>query len=445
MPLVPQGRGAIVTASDPPFDVAGMVTVMLDSSGQLVRFVRAPAIPRHAVAAAVDWSEFFTFAGLDQALFRATAVPWISPVEHDAQQYWTGTLPADPHVIVDVRAASRFGKPVFFETNVRLHHALGAPRSAARNATTTEEFTAVAGFAAVFLAALILAAMVARRNIRLGRGDRAAARKVSLLVFTSLFFAGLLSADHTSDPAGEWGLLVGITGNALYHAGAIWLFYIAAEPYVRRRQPELLISWNRVLRGYFRDALVGRDVLIGCLLGAILNLFYAHLLVLVPTWLGMTPPLPDQSFPEKLGGGVWPLVSLAALLGSVPRDSVLALFIFSAVRSVVRNNWLAAAVVIVVSAIPHIGRETASSAEIPFVICAAAVFVFALCRVGLLAGMVALFVGSWFAKSLFMFDPRSWLFVPSLIYLSVTLAIALYGFRYSLGAKPLLGRVRLAE
>jgi hypothetical protein len=87
----------------------------------------------------------------------------------------------------------------------------------------------------------------------------------------------------------------------------------------------------------------------------------------------------------------------------------------------------------------------ASPAETPFVICAAAIFVFALCRVGLLAGMVTLFVGSWFAKSLFVFDQRSWLFVPSLFYLSVTLAILAYGFRNSLGAKPLLGRVRLAE
>ena len=26
------------------------------------------------------------------------------------------------------------------------------------------------------------------------------------------------------DPAGEWGLLVGIAGSALYHAGAMWLF-----------------------------------------------------------------------------------------------------------------------------------------------------------------------------------------------------------------------------
>ena len=75
----------------------------------------------------------------------------------------------------------------------------------------------------------------------------------------------------------------------------------------------------------------------------------------------------------------------------------------------------------------------------------AAVFVLALSRIGLLAGMVALFMSQWLNTSLFVFAPRSWLFVPSLIYVGVTLALLFYGLRYSLGTKPLLGRVRLAE
>jgi serine/threonine-protein kinase len=443
--LVPHGRGTIVTEADPPFTVPGMITVVLDSRGQLVRFMRAPTAGPAAAPQPPNWAEFFEFAGLKQETLSPTAERWVSPVDQDAKQSWSGVISADPPLTVNVRAASHAGKPVFFETALQPRTPAQLPRRQREEATATEHFTAVAGFAGVFLAGLVLAAVVARRNIRLGRGDRAAARKVSLLVLVSFFVAGLLSADHTSNAGGEWGLLVGIAGNALYNAGATWLFYIAAEPYVRRRQPELLISWNRVMRGYLRDALVGRHVLLGCLLGAVMNLFYAHLLVLVPEWLGMTPPLPNHAFPEKLAGGVWPLVSLASLLGSVPLQSLLALFIFSAVRSVFRNDWLAAAVVVIVSAIPYIGRDTASRAEAPFVICAAAVFVFALCRLGLLAGVVTLFAGSWLNISLFVFDTRSWLFGPSLIYLSVTLALVIYGFRYSLGPSPLLGRVRLAD
>ncbi len=459
-PLVPRGRGAIVNASDPPLDLAGMIMVTLDSHGQLVRFVRMPDLPAPPEQPArpprlpqttayeqqtTAYDPLFALAGLDKTRFRLTPKRWTSPVDHEEKRMWIGMAAGDPPVPVEVRAALHSGKVTFFEAALQLHQAASVPRSVAAAATTTEEFTGVAGFAAIFLVAVVLAAFVARRNLRQGRGDRASARKVSLLVFSSLLVAGLLSADHTADPAAEWGLLVGIAGNALYHAAAIWLFYIAAEPYVRKRQPELLISWTRALKGYFRDPLVGRDVLIGCLLGALVNLCYAHLLVLLPTWVGMQSPLPDHSFPEKLGGGLWPLVSLAALVGSVPRDSVLALFLFSAIRSAFRSDWLAAALVILMSTIPHMGRDVASGAESFFVVCAAAIFVFALCRVGLLAGMAALFVGSWFAKSLFVFDPRSWLFGPSLFYLTVVLALVLYGLHVSVGAKPLLGRVRLAE
>jgi hypothetical protein len=112
---------------------------------------------------------------------------------------------------------------------------------------------------------------------------------------------------------------------------------------------------------------------------------------------------------------------------------------------VTRSSWLAAGVVTLLGAVPHMGRDVASRAEALFVVCAAAVFVFALCRIGLLSAMVTLFVGQWLAKSLFIFDPRSWLFVPSLFYLVVTLALAGYGFRYALGTRPMLGRIRLAE
>ncbi|MGZ8867145.1 MAG: hypothetical protein ACXW2P_02300, partial [Thermoanaerobaculia bacterium] len=434
---------ATVSAADPPFDLPGMVTVILDSKGQLIRFARVPVASKAAGGGEVDWRPFFALAGLDQSRMRGTAAPWVSPVDHESKHSWSATVAGDPAIAVDVRSASMSGKPVFFDVSPRV--ARPASPAGPRTPTATEEFSGVAGFAAIFLSAVLVAAFVARRNLRLGRGDRGAARKLSLIVAASFLIAGLLSADHAPEPAGEWGLLVGIAGNALYHGAAMWLFYIAAEPYVRRRQPELLISWNRVLRGYFRDPLVGRDVLIGCILGAVLHLLYLHLLVLVPAWAGMAPPLPDHSFPEKLGGGVWPLVSLAALLGSVPRDSVLALFLFSALRSLFRSDWAAAIIVILLSTVPHMGRDVASGAEAPFVIAAAAVFVLTLCRVGLLSGMVVLFVGSWFAKSLFVFDPRSWLFIPSLVYLSVTLAVVLYGFRYSIGAQPLFGRLRLAE
>ena len=444
IPLVPQSRGAIVSAADPPVAVPGMVLVLLDSNGKLIQFLRAPEA-QNPTSASVDWKPFFAAAGLNSSALEASSTPWVAPVDHDGKQAWTGQLPRDERLAVDVHAAAFAGKPVFFDVAIHPRDAAARPRAASAAATATEQFTGVVGFAIVFIAGLIVAAIVARRNIRLGRGDRAAARRVGMIVFAATFLAGLLSADHTSDAAGEWGLLVGIAGNSLYQAGSFWLFYMAAEPYVRRRQPELLISWNRVVRGYFRDALVGRHVLYGCVLGALMNVTYAHLLVLAPTWLGMPAPLPDHSFPEKLAGGAWPFVSLSALLGSVPMQNVGALFIFSAIRSLVRNNWIATAATAVVATLPFLGRDVAPRAEIVFVFITASLFMIALCRIGLLAGMVALFVAQWLNTSLFVFDTNSWLFMPTLVYVVVLGGLVVYGFTASLGSKPVLGRLRVAE
>src|ERR1700680_2826682 len=53
-----------------------------------------------------------------------------------------------------------------------------------------------------------------------------------------------------------------------------WALYMALEPYVRRRWPQSMVTWSRVLRGGFRDPLVGGHLLVGVALGiglALLN------------------------------------------------------------------------------------------------------------------------------------------------------------------------------
>ena len=74
-------------------------------------------------------------------------------------------------------------------------------------------------------------------------------------------------------------------------AAIAWVAYFAVEPYVRRFWPQILITWNRLLEGKFRDPLVGRDILIGGLCGILLVLV-VQLDVLLPARLGSLPPLP---------------------------------------------------------------------------------------------------------------------------------------------------------
>ena len=53
----------------------------------------------------------------------------------------------------------------------------------------------------------------------------------------------------------------------LLAATVVWVLYMALEPYLRRRLPQSLISWTRILSGEFRDPLVAGHILAGAALG----------------------------------------------------------------------------------------------------------------------------------------------------------------------------------
>ena len=112
--------------------------------------------------------------------------------------------------------------------------------------------------------------LLARRNVRMGRGDRKGAWYLASWV-AAVSAAGLAFTMHHVSEAGTeyWMLVVGI-GVVLFGASFAYTTYLAIEPYFRRRWPRLLVSWSRVLRGRFADPRVGRDVLVGCLAGTLM-------------------------------------------------------------------------------------------------------------------------------------------------------------------------------
>src|SRR5262249_17400391 len=64
-----------------------------------------------------------------------------------------------------------------------------------------------------------------------------------------------------------FGIVLLAIGTALLYAGAMWVLYIALEPYVRRNWPQTIISWTRLVSGKVRDPIVRRDIVSGVLLG----------------------------------------------------------------------------------------------------------------------------------------------------------------------------------
>jgi hypothetical protein len=86
----------------------------------------------------------------------------------------------------------------------------------------------------------------ALRNLRLGRGDRRNATRLALLV-TGLYLAiWILLVNHVLT---LYELILMLTATSVFLAigGLFWILYVAIEPFIRRRWPQILVSWTRLL------------------------------------------------------------------------------------------------------------------------------------------------------------------------------------------------------
>lgn len=143
---------------------------------------------------------------------------------------------------------------------------------------------------AIYLVALFGSLMLARRNLRLARGDRRGATRIAVVYFTVEMLVWLFIEHHNGLPVREFDLFFLHLATALLDSTFLWLLYVALEPFIRRRWPAWIISWSRLLVGDFRDPLVGRDILLGAAIGAL------FMLVLVlshfsPKFLSQPPAL----------------------------------------------------------------------------------------------------------------------------------------------------------
>src|SRR5439155_13148552 len=134
-----------------------------------------------------------------------------------------------------------------------------------------------------FLCVLILfagAALVARHNIRVGRGDRRGAARVALFAMAVTFVGWAAVAHYVPDIYLEFRLFWKAFAAAAALGLMLWTLYVAVEPFGRRFWPDGLLGWTRLVAGYIRDPRVGRDVIIGATFGvAILLTTIARLLL----------------------------------------------------------------------------------------------------------------------------------------------------------------------
>ena len=255
---------AMIDVDDPPPTEAAMTRVDLDSQGRLLYYERMPAQlqnPLKGTPKPVDWSGLFAAAGLDAAQMQSTEPLWTFLAASDTRAAWKGTWPGGKRRL-RVEAAAMRGRPVAFS----LIGTWPSEDRAAEDSTSSGQLISLLILCVLAVVFLGGAALLARGNLRANRGDRRGALRLAVFIFW-VQMALWICRGHFTASIGTFAMFLLAVCTSVFAAVVVWGVYIAIEPYVRRRWPQTLIGWSAVLTGRFRDAVVGRDLLIGIVAG----------------------------------------------------------------------------------------------------------------------------------------------------------------------------------
>ncbi|HWJ55751.1 MAG TPA: hypothetical protein VNR90_06020, partial [Vicinamibacterales bacterium] len=418
--IIPLGAENAVEAVNPPLTTSGMTLTIVDLAGRLTQFTAVPG-GSTGTPGSTDWGRVFDAAALPLAAFTPATPEAIPPSFADERKAWDGHLPERPELPIRVEAAAFRGRPVFFTITGPWNKPsrVNAPSPAARfNAVTSQ-------FAVILMPGLMLiGVLLARGNVRQGRGDRRGAFRAAAALFVLLMTSWLLGDRHVPSLAGEIAKFFAAVSSALLNGGILWLTYLGLEPYVRRFSPDSLIGWTRLLAGGWQDPRVGRDVTIGIGAGVLLTLVAAtH--NLLPTILGRPALIPTPVDPVLFMKFRYPFAFMfdraqeglsSAMLGVVGYTALYILF--------KRRLWAALAAIALYTPVVVNGMFISDTplldSAIGLVIIT--VFVGVIARVGLLAGVSVLITHFMLLRAPITTDLSSWRAAAGLV-IPVTLLI----------------------
>jgi hypothetical protein len=407
----------------------GIGVLHLDTRGRLLYFLLVPGAGPAVPETAPDWSVPLALAGLDPAALRPVEPTFTPAVFADRRAAWEGVFPDAKQFPLRVEAAALHGRIADFR--------IIAPWTNGE-ATSSVNVTALeGGFTTLLVPVLIAGLFLARRNYRLGRGDRKSAWRVGVVAFACPVLSWLFWNVHAGSPLEQWQSLSHGLEKALFAGGQLWVFYMAVEPYARRRWPETLIAWSRLLAGRFRDRLVGRDLLVGTLIApaCFVLLILGHS---VQVWLGqpaprlLEAPLYVLLGPQNCAFRLFDMLGLAILMGMMMQ-----LFLVL-MRVLLRHQALALAAFFAVwTAILALGwgRGRLSVAELLAYAAMVGLFCVAL-RFGLLAAVVAIFL-AMLLDSPVTTDLWAWYAQPTLLLSCLFAALVGWGLYASLAGRSL--------
>jgi hypothetical protein len=438
LPLISTRSGRRVDWESPAIDVSGMAAISLDTEGRLLGFYSVPPQtekPPETPSPDPDWSPLLAAAQLDPELLTPVPPEWTPPFFIDTRSAWKGTWPDCPDVPIRVEAGAYRGRVVWLQI---IEPWTTPNRMAPGEATTGEKVGGYVGLG-ILIALMGVGGLLARHNLRQGRGDRRSASRLANVVLWLGLAVSILTMHHVASLGDEVGLLLSVAGPVLLLAMFLWVFYLALEPSVRRQRPRVLVSWTRLLAGGYRDAVVGRDVLIGVAWGsaaAVLNAIGLR----SPEWLGMPTQVP-------VGSGLSTLLGTRMELASVVSDVVGGILIglgtlllYLIVRLALRRDWLAYGVVVVLLTLSWSWSLEPLGLWVILRLATTATFLWLLLRFGLVAAMTAQAVASTLLSIPLTMKLGAWYAQPTCVAVLVVIAVSVYAFRATLGGTA--GRLR---
>lgn len=409
----------------PPYDVAGMVTLKLDMLGRLLYFRAVPSQLEVAPSSREpDWDQLFAEAGLDKSQFVPGAPKWAPTDFFDRSADWDGYFGGNHDLPLHISAAAWRGRPTYFQVIAPWNRPWQITDDSSPISNNASK-TATACLFVLLLGFIVGGSFFARRNLLRGRADLKGASRLFIFLAACSCFSSFLELHFAPFLLYIWSQLLLLAVPMLMSLFA-WVGYMAVEPYVRRTWPHVMVSWQRLLNGRFRDPLIGRDLLLGIFAGSIFSLLDSTLQRVEVNFAFQRGPLASLGYDASglFGASLGPLFVLAIL---------------SALTGLLRRKWLGLLATGLLLAVIGLGNSTGETvANLAMV----GLMLFVLTRASLLAA-VGYFLGTGIINAPPLIFSQ-WYVGRALIVLLPLIALLVYAFCISLGSQPIFGKA-LAE
>ncbi len=414
------------------------VDVAVDLRGHLLLFEsnRSGSGPPPDAGAPPDWSALIEAAGIEPDTLRPATPRAAGLIPADSRAAFTPAGGDDTGAIWRVEAALAGGRPCWFAVLREL-----PPSDSALFAEAGQRRELVQSLRRGLLLLLLIAAVPAAwRNWRAGDVDTLGAMRLGAAILGLRLGATILAARQLHDLPAVIDFLAQAALVAMAEGLVVVVFYAALERQVRTLWPHALIAWRRVLIGRIRDGRVGRDVLVGCLFGALWAVLVA-LELLVPHWLGWRTrePVRLTQDADYLLGTRFVLAGCADWMRSAIYSGLLLMLLAVLTRIVMRRALPAAVLTWLICSALYVPLGTHPlTAWLLIGLGGASMATLLLLRFGLVSVIVAIGMTKLLVAMPLSFDLQAWHGGFAVFAVGLALTVAVLGYRLAVrGPTPI--------